>query len=402
MSSNNSETEYIRAEVSRPTPDMWRFSPLDKACISMVLRGTWLFAGQLEVDELKKGLKKLLVHYPHLAGRMKEDGGITFTDDGVPFTVVDKPNLCLEDLYERDDFTNISEMTTAIKPARLMKGLDSPLAVKLTRLEDGFVLGVQCSHACMDGDSFYTMVYNWGQICRKQEIEEPVLDQSIFPVPAELSKEKAEKKAVKSGWVKISLLFLVKMVPLYISGTLKLRSGAFHVSDELIERLKQVIEEETGLCCSSNVALSALITKKCFEMFDHDEETSCNQVTVVNCRSRLPGVPSTFVGNASTTIATSAFKAGASISDIAAIIDQTLEPVRQKPSAKLQELLVINYNAMKHKLPYAPFDISEMHAKKPTVAYINNFSKLPIYELDFGTGKPQFVIPHNLYDQVVI
>jgi len=402
MSRNNSETEYIRAEVSRPTPDVWRFSPLDKAFLSMVLRGTWLFAGRLEVDELKEGLKKLLAHYPHLAGRMKEDSGISLTDDGVPFTVVDKTGLRLEDLYHRDDFTNIGEMTTAIKPARFMKGLDSPLTVKLTRLEDGFVLGVQCSHACMDGDSFYTMVYNWGQICRKQEIEEPVLDQSTFPVPAELPKEKAEKKAVGSGWVKISWLFLVKMVPLYISGTLKMRTGAFHVSAELIKPLKQEIEEKTGICCSSNVALSALITKKCFDLYRHDEETTCKQVTVVNCRGRLPGVPSTFVGNASTTIATPALKAGASISDIAAVIDQTLEPVRQKPSLKLQELLAINYNAMKHKLPYAPFDLSKMHAKKPTVAYINNFSKLPIYELDFGTGKPQFVIPHNLYDQVVI
>jgi len=57
---------------------------------------------------------------------------------------------------------------------------------------------------------------------------------------------------------------------------------------------------------------------------------------------------------------------------------------------------------MKNKLSYDPFKLPDMHAKKPTVAYINNFSKLPIYDLDFGSGKPQFVIPHNLYDQVVI
>jgi len=402
VSGNSSDTEYIKAEVSKPVPEVWRFSPLDQACVSMVLRGTWFFTGRPEVDKLKEGLGKLLDYYPHLSGRVKEDGGISFTNEGVPFMVIDKPGWRLEDLYQRGDFTNIAEMTTVIKPARLMKGLDSPLTVKLTGLEDGFVLGVQCSHACMDGDSFYNMVYKWGQICRNQEIEEPVLDQSKFPVPVEFSKDKAEKKALESGWVKIYWLFLIKMVPLYISGTLKMRTGAFHVPADLIEGLKQDIGEKTGISCSSNVALSALITKKCFEFYNHDEETCCNQVTVVNCRGRLPGVPSSFAGNASTPVVTPVFKAGASMADIAAIIDQTLKPVRQQPSSKLQDLIEVNINAMKHKLPYAPFDLPGMHAKKTTVVYINNFSKLPIYDLDFGSGKPQFVIPHNLYDQVVI
>jgi len=402
MKNKSSATEFIQAEESRPSTGGWQFSPLDQISLHMVLRGTWLFAGQLDADELKKGLMKLLAYYPHLAGRMKEAYGIALTNEGVPFTVVDKPGLCLEDLYQRNDFSNIKEMSTAIKPAKLKKGLDSPLSVKLTRVKDGSVLGVQCSHACMDGDSFYTMGYNWGRICRNLEIAEPVLDQSQFPAPGELSKEEAEKAARESGWVKMSLLFLLKMVPLYLSGTLTMRSRGYHIPTEVIERLKQRISGETGISCTANVALSALITKKCFELYNHDEEALCSQVTVVNCRSRLTGLPPGFVGNASTIVVTPPFKAGKSMADIAVIIDQALVPVRQEPSSKLQELLSINLNAMKHKLPYAPFDVPGMHVKKPRVAYINNFSKLPVYDLDFGSGKPQFVIPHDLLDQVLI
>jgi hypothetical protein len=62
----------------------------------------------------------------------------------------------------------------------------------------------------------------------------------------------------------------------------------------------------------------------------------------------------------------------------------------------------LNLNAMKHKLPLAPFDILGMHAKKPTVVYLDNFSTLHIYDINFGSGLPVKVIPHNLHDQVVI
>jgi hypothetical protein len=33
---------------------------------------------------------------------------------------------------------------------------------------------------------------------------------------------------------------------------------------------------------------------------------------------------------------------------------------------------------------------------------VKNFSKLHIYDIDFGSGLPVKVIPHNLSDQVVI
>ncbi len=66
MINKNSTTEFIQAEGSKPSRAVWQYSPLDQVCLRMVLRGTWLFAGQLDVDDLKKGLKKLLTYYPHL------------------------------------------------------------------------------------------------------------------------------------------------------------------------------------------------------------------------------------------------------------------------------------------------------------------------------------------------
>ena len=50
-------------------------------------------------------------------------------------------------------WVKMKELSHEIKPARIQKGIDAPLSVKITRLRNGTALGVQCSHACMDGKS---------------------------------------------------------------------------------------------------------------------------------------------------------------------------------------------------------------------------------------------------------
>lgn len=156
----------IKAKESNTPFKFWEFTQLDRACLKMVIRGTWFFDTPLDTEQIKDALAKTLSYYPHLAGRMNTKAGITLTNDGVPFSIAGEPDLSLEDALKRDDIVNINHFSTAIKTARLQKGLDAPFTVKITELKDGSVLGVQCSHALMDGDSFYTMVYNWGQICR--------------------------------------------------------------------------------------------------------------------------------------------------------------------------------------------------------------------------------------------
>lgn len=43
-----------------------------------------------------------------------------------------------------------------------------------------------------------------------------------------------------------------------------------------------------------------------------------------------------------------------------------------------------------------------MYGDKPTIMCINNFSKFPIYSVDFGNGIPIRAIPHNLGDSMLI
>ncbi len=394
--------ELIKADDYSLPFEVWQFTPLDWACFRMVIRGTWVFDVPLDIDAMKKALPKILSIYPHLAGRMKDKSGIALTNDGIPFVVTDEPGLLIENLLKRDDFVNIKELSHEIKPARIQKGVDAPLSVKITRLRNGTALGVQCSHACMDGESFYTMVFNWSQMCRGEAIEQPVLNQSLLDVSAFDSPAEAKDAAMEAGWKKISIFSILKLLPVIASGVFGKRSRPFYVSAGTVTSLKEKLSARAGLSYSSNVALSALITKRCMELFKHPDNTMCSVVTVVNTRERLAGIPSSYAGNSSFSIPTPAFSADASYDQIASVVHQTLEKVRKSPSAELQSLMELNLYAIKHKLPLAPFDVLGMNAKKPTVIYLNNFSRLHIYDIDFGTGSPVKVIPHNLKDQVVI
>jgi hypothetical protein len=399
---NGDVAELIKAKDYNVPFNVWEFTALDRACIKMVIRGTWIFEAPLDVELMKGALAETLSYYPHLAGRMTSQAGVSLTNDGVPFGIADETDLSVEEVIKRDDTTNINQFSIGINPGRFSKGLDSFLSVKVTRLKNGSVLGVQCTHACMDGDSFYTMVYNWAQICKKDTFNKPVLDQSLLLAAEDIPTEEIKAVALEAGWEKLSILSFVKLLPAAVSGVIKKRSKPFWVSAETINRLKEQVFKITGIQCSSNVAISALITKRCLELYKHKNTTVCSFVTVVNTRKRLAGIPSTFAGNSSLSIATPVFQAEAGFGEIASIIEEILVPVRQSPSLKLTKLMQLNLSALKNKLPFAPFNFLGMFANKPTIIYLNNFSKLHVYDTDFGSGKPVRVIPHDLHDQVVI
>jgi len=72
--------------------------------------------------------------------------------------------------------------------------------VTVTRLTDGFVLGVRCSHACLDGTGFYTMVNQWSRAARGEAIELPLIDQSVIPAPSDRPPKMLKDEATTRGW----------------------------------------------------------------------------------------------------------------------------------------------------------------------------------------------------------
>ena len=389
----DSKLDIIKAKNVIVNDKGGEFSALDLACFPMILRGTWVFKGDLDFEKMKSSLESLLSYYPRLAGKIKDKKRVEITNDGVQFEVAEGPDVLVENID--NETKTIDRFCNSIPENSLM-------SVKVTKVKNGTVLSVLCSHVCMDGDSFYSMVNNWGKLYRGEKISEPVFDQSKMFDYEKLPIEKLKKMALENGWKQLNFFLIVKLILSSIFNSSKLRVGPFFLSKKKLDLLKNEIGKDNGFECSTNIALSALITKLGIELFGLSKWTKCQQITVVDMRERLSDVGSLFCGNASITVGTRMFEAGSSISEIAKIIFETISPVLKNPSEKLELLNTINLNIMAKKLPFIPFDVVSMNSKKPSVFYTNNFSKLPIYEADFGTGCPYKVIPHDLPDPIVI
>jgi len=397
---NENSLEYIYSAINKSSFNMWEFSPLDKSVLAMVIRGTFIFNKDMDVEILKKGLVDILNLYPHLSGRVQKKDGILINNEGVPFVLVEEPDLFVENIGDIEK--PIEFFGHNIKGSKIKKGIDPVMSVKVTKLKNGTVLGVQCSHGAFDGDSFYTMIYNWGKLCQNIEIDRPIVDQSYFPEPEKLTKDETNRKAMSWGWKKFSILSLFTFLYPLITGVLFSRTKGFYFSSKSIKLIKNELSKSSGYPISTNIALSALMTSLNIRLHGHERGSFIKTSIVLNMRERHENFPKTFAGNASTVIESEEFLSETELSNIAKYIYESIEPFRSKPSEHLKDFLSLMLNSIKYKLSRIPFNIVKANSKKPTTVYINNFSSLHIYDVDFGFGSPVQVIPHDLYDPVFI
>lgn len=378
----------------------WEFTSLDKSCINMVIKGTWLYSVKLDADLLQNSLSELLDYYPHLTGRIKDQSYIEINNEGVFFSVIEKTNVNLEDI--RCDKNAINRYSTGINLKETIKGNAPLFVVTLTHLKDGCVLSVQCVHACMDGSSFYTMMRNWGMITRKKFIIPPVLDQSLYPKTDDsLTKEVVVEKVKILRWKSMSFSLLIDHLFQSITGISRKKTEAIHISEEVIAKLKQIIGKESGKTYGTHAVLSAMITKICLSLYNLKNDEKCSVLSVVDIRGRIKNMPHEFVGNAVSNIPSNDFTANTSLADIAEAVDMPLKAMLLNQE-KLEEYIFLNLYAMRYQLPFVPFDVKGMNAKRPTTIYLNNFSRFPMYDVDFGKGKPISIIPHDLPDAVKV
>ena len=132
-------------------------------------------------------------------------------------------------------------------------------------------------------------------------------------------------------------------------------------------------------------------------------QAQCGPVIVLDARSRLSSVPAAYAANAPFVTQPGLFAAGASLPEAAAAIHRGLEPYLDIPSLLLVERVKLARELVRHRAWHVPYDAAAAWAWPPTLTYINDFSSLPVYDVDFGGGAaPVHVFPHDLPDPVLI
>lgn len=391
--------ETIKASANPSGISKWTFTPLDKSCLNMIIKGTWLYTSRIEPEILRHSLPELLSFYPHLAGRIREEEYIALNNEGISFVFDERPATGIREAA--DDPKAIDRYAAPLDLKKAKRGEGPLLTVRLTWLRDGSILSVHCAHVCMDGSSFYTMMQNWSKIAGKRPVDAPVLDRSLYPkADRSLDNDEVVETVIQNGWKRVGFSLLIRHLVNGIKGVNGNRTKAIPISGEVIAKWKQKSREDTGKTFGTHALLCARLAKMSIALSGIEKEEKCTVLSVVDTRGRAGSVPYGFVGNAVSNIPSAEFIAGANPDTIAQAVADSLRLLHEPQ--RFEKFIQLNLYAMEFKLPFVPFDVQAMNSKKPTVIYINNFSRFPMYDIDFGTGRPFRILPHDLPDAIKI
>jgi hypothetical protein len=379
----------------------WPLAPIDRYALQWVIQGTWVFDSRLDSNVLKHGLARLLQHYPILCGRVTAGTRIEWSEKGIPFTEEADTTLGVADF----DSTRVDVRRFAhrFSPALIRIGAAPLMTVKLTQLRDGCVLAIRCSHACLDGNGFYSMARNLSRAAAGSAFAPPRFDRGSDALKSRPRADVA-RAARQAGWQRVTALDIVR----YALARPRLLDRAFvaHLSPSALQRCKDTLVRGSG-CerLSTNSALLAHVgycVARLLRLADGDRFVVS---VTVDQRGRLASVTEDFAGNAVSLVATEPIAARAAREDIAARLHERLASMIARPSPALGSIARLTAEVVSHRLPYSPIAGSSVLRRRP-LFYTNSFSKFPVYDLDFGSAarplRPIRAVPHNLGDPIVV
>lgn len=396
------DIEFVQPASPPGNKLRWPLSPIDVYAFRWLIQGTWIFGPDLDTELLKQGLSKLLDTYPILCGRVVQGKEIQYRDSGIPFTIESDESLTVDDFgAERWDVQRFGDRRLIKK---IKRGLEPLMTVKLTKLRDGWVVAVCCSHACLDGNGFYSMVQNWGCATTGQSFPMPVLDRPEGSVGARRSKEEVVRRAQEAGWHKLSMLGVLR----YMTSASHSLDRAFvtFFSPEALRRCKQALVEDSGCRqLSSNTAAIAHVSKCLVRLLGLRPELNFSVSSIIDQRERVAAIPKMFARNAASFVVTEGIPVSASRGVIAGRIHRRLEPMLTKPSAEFETVVELMTEVAQYGLTYSALSIADMFGRRPSLFYTNSFHKFPVYDLEFrgksSPVRPLRVVPHNLGDAIL-
>ena len=274
------------------------------------------------------------------------------------------------------------------------------MTVRLTELRDGCVLAVCCSHACVDGTGFLTVMREWSRAVAGAPIATPPVARPAPPAPPR-AKGAVARSARDAGMHPISLCTGLR----YLATTRLARERAFvgRLSADALRGCHRACQRESpGERVTLNTALVAHVTRCLTTLLRFAPDAPITVSVVADTRGRLAAFPRDYVGNASTIVCTEAMPAGAPRGEIAARIQRELRRTLSRSTARLAAREALLDEVIVRRVRFLQVPLGRMMRRRPSHIYTNSFATYPIYDLDFGGVRPIRVVPPNLGDPVMI
>ncbi|NNC37825.1 MAG: hypothetical protein EX271_00665 [Acidimicrobiales bacterium] len=413
------QTETIGISFTTGSDPVRTVSPIDE---NHLLYGNFLgvqyvFKDALDPECLAGALYDLFFHYPALAGVYNQtNSSIIEYSDGIKLQVI-------EDI--RGSFTDHCKFGTVQsdrsnfvdEPNRrdVLGGKANLTSCKLSIFKDGGCnLGLAISHVLVDAAGFHLLANQLARFYthrsnKTEAVASPaVYDLDVFTFGTDRSRSEtiaALDEADLKKPMKIRGLIgglLKNIIVKALDGMAKNNRVVIHFTANDVARLKQkVLEESSEDWISTNVALSAHFTKIMAMLMYGDKPKSKVQIgQLLDLRGRYfdqnSDQQNDYVGNA--------------------ILIHTSKPefadgIQNTSRGSLAKwfksnLSGINADYLKTRLDLIAdclrlgYSYPGLELKDPMIA-LNNQSKMPVYDLEFGGNAPQRVIPQDVGDNIM-
>lgn len=370
----------------------YELSGIDLLSTHMGIPIVWVYPNGFDLEVFEEAFSKTLAKYPTAAGRIRSEGGRTFVDpcDGGVELIVREcagkmpafgPKLHLDG--------QIKHFAAPIYPWNVVNK-DTPLMrAVVSRYEDGgIVFCLTCVHSICDGTSFFRFMQEWARACHGVAPEGPT---DANEVMIALGRANAERPYTRDLIYEPGVLErLALYARIGYQSLTSVRKGVYRISADRIESWK--LEAKDELAAGEFVGTVDIVTahflRTLSPVLPSRRDRRVAYVNDLRYKKEL-GIPRGFFGNA---LAQAELAFTADEVEKGSLVAMTRR-LRQAAGAD-DTADVLSYVGLVERYR-AKRSVSKLLMR--TVAstldsgmLLNNYRPFPIYELDFGHGKPSW------------
>jgi shikimate O-hydroxycinnamoyltransferase len=332
------------------------------------------YPNKLDPVVLRNSLNRTLDDFPILScelNRISEnDYEFDIREDGLTFDVVESKSV----------FQESDRIEQYITPVNSVEG--KPLTrITLTQTPNGSILAVSVSHALADGFSYFHFLSSWARLCRGNHIIKPYLERGILSSNLNISSRPITSEDVYAD------------CGLFYCGTRRepqighMNHERIFISNETIRSYSDDARKEHNVSLTQSDVINALLWKKYIPLWNRENNDPLTYLTCpFDFRRIKADFPKSYFGCA-LCFATASIHLNAlsnkSIGDLAILIRDSVGKIRN--DYVLRSLGTLESLRMRNGLAA----LEEVHLRSLHHGMtVTNLSRLPIKDLDFGSGAP--------------